>query len=101
MDTNAQVALSGYYDLAAFLANPGALGKSEIGLVVNRLLVYLDGVVLPTNNEVVVSLRTFRREIAPIEKTNLQVLKAIAIQLGPQGRALPGVSRTVETKEGF
>ena len=85
------------FRLTTFVANPGKLAKSEVGEAVTTLLIYLDGVCLPPNNEVVHKFRTFKSEIAPRDRPNGFVLEQLAGLLGKYGRQLPGVARVIET----
>ena len=94
-DQQAGYLLTKLREISQFLAQPGTIGKSEIGQTLNTVLIYLDGICLPPGNSVVASYRTVKREIAPKTVTNRTVIEILATQFGTKIREMPGVQRTL------
>ena len=100
MDVFAQNGVRLLFEISNFLVNPGKLGKSELGEVINQLLRYADGILLPKENTMVRRLLALKRTMAPEGCLNKTILEELAACLGGKFWDLPGVKTTFTLESG-
>ena len=94
MDIYAQNAVRLLFEVSNFLVNPGRLGKSELGELINQILRYSDGLLLPKDNTMVRRLVALKRMMAPDGCLNKTVLEELAACFGGKFWDLPGLKTT-------